>query len=127
MVEALQANDVFLTASKTENMPLSVIEAMAVGLPVIAADALGMPEIAKDGVNGYLFSPDNWKEMSEKILAILENETLLEKFGTASRKASLLHSEDCLTKKLESIYKKMIIKSTKKTFLSKISDKLKKL
>jgi len=127
LVEALQANDIFVTASKTENMPLSVIEAMAIGLPVVAADALGMPEIAEDGVNGYIFAPDDWKEMSEKILAILENENLLDKFSAASREASLLHSEDCLTKKLESIYKKLIMKSTKKTFLSKLSDKLKKL
>jgi glycosyltransferase involved in cell wall biosynthesis len=94
---------------------------------VVAADALGMPEIAEDGVNGYIFAPDDWKEMSEKILAILENENLLEKFSAASREASLLHSEDCLTKKLESIYKKLIMKSTKKTFLSKLSDKLIKL
>jgi len=127
LVEALQANDIFLTASKTENMPLSVIEAMAVGLPVVAADALGMPEIAEDGINGYLFAPDDYKQMSDKILSILEDGKLLKEFSTASREASLLHSEDCLTKKLESIYKKLIMKSTKKTFLSKISDKLKKL
>lgn len=127
LVEALQANDIFLTASKTENMPLSVIEAMAVGLPVVATDALGMPEIVKNDVNGYLFEPDDWKEMSGKIMAILTDENLMKKFAIASREASLLHSEDCLTKKLESIYKKLIAKSSKKTFLKKISDKFKKL
>jgi len=127
LVEALQANDLFLTASKTENMPLSVIEAMAVGLPVVAADALGMPEIAEDGVNGYLFAPDDWKEMSGKIITILEDEKLLYKFSAASREASLLHSEICLTKKLESIYGELITKSKKRSFLKRLSDKYKKL
>ncbi len=108
LVETLQANDIFLTASKTENMPLSVMEGMACGLPVIGADALGIPEIVLDNKNGFLFQPDDWKEMAQKILILLEDESTLNKFSKASYQMSENFSEKNMAKSLEKIYEKLI-------------------
>ena len=108
LVKTLQANDVFLTASKSENMPLSVLEAMATGLPVIAADALGIPEIVKDNVNGFLTPPEQPEIMAEKITELINNDDLLKKFSEASRKLSLNHSREYIAKLLEKTYKKLI-------------------
>ena len=54
----LQANDIFLTASRSENMPISIIEAMSCGLPVASVRAKGIPEIVHHGKNGLLAAPD---------------------------------------------------------------------
>jgi glycosyltransferase involved in cell wall biosynthesis len=51
----LRASDVFVSASVSEQMPLSFLEAMAQGLPIVASRVGGVPEVVEDGHNGLLF------------------------------------------------------------------------
>lgn len=118
LIESLQASDVFLTASKTENMPLSILEAMAVGLPIIGADALGIPEIIEDGKNGFLVAPDDTEQMAEKTLKILSSEQIQSDFSKASQTLSLNYSDDTITKKLEGVYKELISKTNEDLLIS---------
>jgi len=104
LVEALHANDVFVTASKSENMPLAVLEAMACGLPVVSSPDRGLKEVVKDGKNGYLADFDDKKDTAKKILSILKDEKKLENFSAASRVLSLEYSQEKITEKLELIY-----------------------
>lgn len=107
-LKALQNADMFLTASKTDNMPLAVIEAMSVGLPVIGVGALGIPEIVKDSQNGYIIPPDDVKAMAEKTLALLNDTKLRQKFSAASRELALAYGERENTEILETIYNSLI-------------------
>ena len=50
----LRAGDVFLLTSLTEQMPLTILEAMSVGLPVVASDVGEIRQIIDDGKNGFL-------------------------------------------------------------------------
>jgi len=50
-----------------ENNPLSVIEALCMGTPVLGARIGGIPELIEEGVNGFLFTPKNIPELTEKI------------------------------------------------------------
>jgi len=52
----LEASDVFVSASLSEQMPISFLEAMARGVPVVASRVGGVPEIIEDGQNGLLFA-----------------------------------------------------------------------
>lgn len=108
LVEALQANELFITASKSENMPISILESMACGLPIIAPSALGIPEIVKSGVNGFLSAPDRPKEMAKNILELMGSDVLLEKFSAASRELSLAYSREHIAEMHETAYQKVI-------------------
>jgi glycosyltransferase involved in cell wall biosynthesis len=55
----LLAFDVFTLASRYEGMPLSLLEAMAVGLPVVATRVGGIPEVVTSGRDGLLVAPDD--------------------------------------------------------------------
>lgn len=112
LVEALSANDIFITASKSENMPLAVLEAMSVGLPIVAASSLGMREIVEDNGNGFLLPPEDRGTTRERIteaaLTLLTNNELREKFSAHSQKLSEKYSEKEITKKLVGIYQQAI-------------------
>lgn len=59
VVRSMQQADAFLFPSRSEGLPLVLMEAMACGLPVIAADAASMSEVVEDGVSGILCAKDN--------------------------------------------------------------------
>jgi glycosyltransferase involved in cell wall biosynthesis len=50
-----RAADVLLSASDTESMPRSAMEAMALGTPMLATAVYGVPELVDDAVTGWLF------------------------------------------------------------------------
>ena len=47
--------DVFLSTSLYEGLPLSILEAMSVGLPIIASDVVGNQDTIENGISGYLY------------------------------------------------------------------------
>jgi 1,2-diacylglycerol 3-alpha-glucosyltransferase len=110
LVKALWANEVFITASKSENMPLSVLEVMAAGLPVVSVKEKGLAEITKENVNGFFAKTDKPDDIAQKVLAILADSALGQKFSQASRALALEYSEEKIIRKLEGIYKKLIKK-----------------
>ena len=52
------AVDLFVNASTSEGLPVSIMEAISYGVPVVATDVGGTEEIVVDGVTGTLVSPD---------------------------------------------------------------------
>lgn len=104
LAEALQANDIFITASKSENMPLSILEGKACGLPVIAVAEKGISEIISDGVDGFLSPADDILAMSQNIMKLLDNKDVLSTMSNNSRKNALEYSEEKVTNSLIEIY-----------------------
>lgn len=51
--------DIFINTTNFDNRPVSVIEAMAIGLPVISTDVGGLPYLIEDGIDGRLVPPKN--------------------------------------------------------------------
>jgi 1,2-diacylglycerol 3-alpha-glucosyltransferase len=105
---ALQANDLFVTASRSENMPVSVIEAMACGLPVASVKAKGIPEIVHHGENGLLAEPDRPEELASMIAQLFSSPTDLRKKSRASRKLAERYSQKNITKAMVGLYEKTI-------------------
>jgi len=115
VVETYQANDIFITASKSENMPVSILEAMGCGLPLVAVREKGLSELVQDNVNGFFARTDDPQDLAEKTLDLLSDAELLKKFGENSRKMALEYSEETVTAKLEEAYEKVINQPNKKT------------
>jgi sugar transferase (PEP-CTERM/EpsH1 system associated) len=55
----LQVMDLFALTSRSEGMPLAVLEAWAAGTPVVSSRVGGIPELIREGETGLLFEPGN--------------------------------------------------------------------
>lgn len=80
----LKAFDVFTLPSTKEGLPYTILEAMAAGIPIVASEIGGIPEMVQDGINGFLIRPRDAEALAEKILQILENSDLAQKFSQNS-------------------------------------------
>lgn len=65
--------DIFINTTTIDNMPVSVIEAMALGLPVVSTNVGGIPFLIEDGKTGVLVDSDNCLMMVEAIKNYLNN------------------------------------------------------
>lgn len=100
--------DVFVTASKTENQPVSLLEAMAFGLPMIGPRAKGIPELVQDGVDGIIFESDNVREMADAMTRLMEDKTLRREMSEAAIRNANEHRIDKIGEQLEGIYQAAI-------------------
>lgn len=84
-VEALLAQSkVFVLTSKSEGMSIALAEAMAAGVVPAVADVGELSDLVIDGVNGFLVTPNQSSELSEKITRVLLDRKL---WTTLSRAA----------------------------------------
>lgn len=73
MNEYLQQNDIFLSAPRTDNMPMSILEAYNAGLLVISSNVGGVPYMLNDNETGLLFESDNADELAKKMIHSVQN------------------------------------------------------
>ena len=68
-LNSLMAGSKFLIVPSEvyENNPLTILEALSLGIPVLGAEIGGIPELIIPGCNGMLFEAGNVNEMQEKI------------------------------------------------------------
>jgi glycosyltransferase involved in cell wall biosynthesis len=83
--DLLSAMDVFAQPSLEEQLPLSIIEAMAAGLPTVATRAGGTPEVVVDDVTGYLVDPEDVDALAEAIGRFTVDARLRATMGQAGR------------------------------------------
>lgn len=85
----IAACDLFLLPSETESFGMAALEALASEVPVIATRTGGLPEVIVDGEVGYLVEVGAVEAIAERAIALLENEDLRARMGTAARDHAL--------------------------------------
>jgi glycosyltransferase involved in cell wall biosynthesis len=87
----LRAMDTFLLTSLREQMPLTILEAMGVGIPVVATRVGEIPYIIDDGADGFVRDLKAPVEAFVQPLRILSCSFQRRKMGGAARKKVLAH------------------------------------
>ncbi len=82
----LPAFDLFVLPSHAEPFGLVTLEALSLGIPVVAFATGGTKEIIKNGYNGFLVKKLDYKDLSKKIVNILQNRKKLKTIRSNAKK-----------------------------------------
>ncbi len=102
--------DVFVTASRTENQPVSILEAMSFGIPVIGADAKGIPELVSHEQSGLLFPPDDVESLAAAMLRMRNDATLRAHCATGARRTADEHDISAVVRQLAAHYQDVTVR-----------------
>jgi glycosyltransferase involved in cell wall biosynthesis len=73
VIHELQKSDLFVLPSFVEGLPVSAMEAMAVGVPVIATNIAGTSELIEDGKTGLLVRPSDSQALADAIIRMIQD------------------------------------------------------
>ncbi|HEV8550730.1 MAG TPA: glycosyltransferase, partial [Polyangiaceae bacterium] len=91
----LAAFDVFALSSRTEGLPLGLLEAMSAGVAVVSTAVGGIPDLIERGITGLLAPPGDERELCRELLFLANYPTAALRMGAAGRK--LVHTKYSLT------------------------------
>ncbi len=110
LVKAYYASDAFILFSEWEGFGVVIVEAMAAGKPLIVSDRGSLPFLVNDGLNGIVVPFKNVKKLNEGISSLIENDSLMKKYGCAGKKMSENYSWSLIVKKLIKKYEEILKK-----------------
>jgi glycosyltransferase involved in cell wall biosynthesis len=79
-------HDIFINTTNFDNMPVSVIEAMALGLPVISSNVGGLPYLIDHQTDGMLVPPNDAEAFVNSITQLSNQPELVKDLVTNARK-----------------------------------------
>lgn len=100
----LSAGDIYVQPSRSEGIPLSIMEASLASLPVVATRVGGNCEAAIEGQNALTADPENPKKLADAIMTLYNDRTLRRKFGEEGRKLAMTNF--CLENQVKTLIEK---------------------
>lgn len=92
----------FVTPSLQDNLPNTIMEAMACGTPCVGFNVGGIPEMIDHEVNGYVARYKDAADLADGISYVLANRKML---GEAAREKVLAtYSEESVVKRYIKVY-----------------------
>ncbi|MGB5417217.1 glycosyltransferase family 4 protein [Algibacter sp.] len=107
--------DIFMLTSQSEGLPQVINEAFYFKVPVISTNPGGIPEIIKNGYNGFLSEVNDYKDLSNHLVALNANKELRNSFIEKSHNQIINgFSSEVMASKTYKVYKSIIEKQKNK-------------
>ena len=99
--------DVQVFPSLWEGIPLTVVEAMAMGVPIVSTNVDGITEALVDGDNALIVPPRDSQSLGQQISRLLSNESLAGRLGAKAKVDSKKFDVDETANRLAMIYEEV--------------------
>ncbi len=110
--DILSSFDVIVQSSKDfggETFPVSLLEAMSVGLPILASDVGDIRYMIDNNVNGILLDPSNVNQLADAMNSVITDKDLRRSMGQNSRiKFRNEFTLEKMVDSIEEVYKSVI-------------------
>ncbi len=104
MQELYSAADLYVTPSLQENLPNTIMEAMACGTPCVGFRTGGIPEMIDHGENGYVARYKDASDLAEGILGVLQDKVHATLSANARGKVLEEYAREKVAQKYRKIY-----------------------
>ena len=114
IVDVYNAVDVFVTPSLSDNLPNTIMEAMACGVPCVGFEVGGIPEMIDHKCNGYIVRLKDSADLANGIYWVLNIANYNELSAEAIKKVKENYSQTRVATQYIDIYKKALTNSNYK-------------
>ena len=103
------AADVFVAPSLQDNLPNTVMEALACGTPCVAFNIGGMPDLIEHQASGYLATPRDGKSLAAGIAWVLEDTSRWQQLSHNARSFTRDHFDlPTISKRYRELYREIL-------------------
>ena len=105
----LYDSDVYLSTSLYEGLPISILEAMSIGLPIVASNVIGNCDTIENGKSGFLYQLNDINTLESYLISLAENVNLRKEIGTGAfiRQREIFSHKSMISKYID-LYKNQI-------------------
>jgi glycosyltransferase involved in cell wall biosynthesis len=101
-------SDIYINTNRIDNMPVSVLEARALGLPVVATNVGGLPHLIEHEADGLLVESDDPDDMASAIIRLIEDKSLVQRISKSGRQRAELSSWTAIKVKWEELFADLV-------------------
>lgn len=103
-IEKAKQYTIFINTTNFDNTPISVIEAMALGLPVVSTNVGGIPYLIENKKSGLLVEKQSVNQMADAILLLMNDNNLVKNITYNAYKSI----EDFDWKKVQNLWSNLL-------------------
>lgn len=107
VINILSISDAYIFPSIQEGLPVSVLEAMSVGLPIICSKIRGNSDLVVNGKNGFLNNFNDYKAFAKSIDDLLCNPRLRNQMKQNNLKSIKKYEIDLINNQMKKIYREL--------------------
>jgi len=107
--------DVMINPSLADNMPISVLEALASGVPIVSTNVGGVPFLVEDGCTALLIPPGDPQAMAQALIQVLTMPDLARRLSEAGLASVQQYTWQCVRERLFGVYSQLCAIETVQT------------
>jgi glycosyltransferase involved in cell wall biosynthesis len=100
----LRSAAIFVIPSRSEGLPMALLEGMAYGMAVVATEAGGIPEVVEPGVDGLLVPPEDPAALADALCRLAADAQLRESLAAGALRRVKSLDADEVARRLDAIY-----------------------